>query len=184
MARSSAATTDDGLVLTNVSVINLTNVTQADDAITSVSTIAERLKLARGTRSQADVAAAAGVSAGTIGNIESGSRKVPRELFAIAAAVGVDPLWLQTGRGSMRPASRPATSMEAAEESAPAYAPLADPADVLAAMGTLLKTVSPNMRSAFADVLQGWAASGGAEDRREALLALLGPSGKRRQHRA
>jgi transcriptional regulator with XRE-family HTH domain len=65
-----------------------------------VRTIAERLKHAREALklSQGEVAAAAGVSQGTIGNIESGLRKNPRELLAIAEAVKVTPQWLKTGK--------------------------------------------------------------------------------------
>ena len=66
-----------------------------------MNTIAERLKSARERLelSQADLAALAGVSQGTIGNIESGLRKEPRELLAIARAVQVLPEWLKSGRG-------------------------------------------------------------------------------------
>lgn len=69
--------------------------------ITSVKTIADRLKEARTARdwSQEDLAAASKVSQGTIGNVESGARKRPRELLKIAAALGVRPEWLQDGEG-------------------------------------------------------------------------------------
>ena len=40
---------------------------------------------------QPQLAKKAGVSPGTIGNIESGTRKQPRELLAIAAALRVTP---------------------------------------------------------------------------------------------
>lgn len=53
--------------------------------------------------SQGDVASNAGVSQGTIGNIESGARKNPRELLAIAAAVGVNAEWLKSGKGAELP---------------------------------------------------------------------------------
>lgn len=70
--------------------------------ITDVNTIGERLKLARDLKSwtQEDLANAAGVSQGTIGNIESGLRKRPRELLAIAKALGVGADWLQDGIGN------------------------------------------------------------------------------------
>ncbi len=69
--------------------------------ITNVKNIAERLAHARSVRdwTQLELARHAGVSQSTIGNIESGSRKSPRELLAIAAAVGVSPEWLKTGKG-------------------------------------------------------------------------------------
>lgn len=71
--------------------------------ITDVNTIAYRLKLARELRewTQDDLAEAAGVSQGTIGNIESGLRKRPRDLLAIAKALNVSPSWLQDGFGQM-----------------------------------------------------------------------------------
>jgi transcriptional regulator with XRE-family HTH domain len=75
----------------------------------SMKTIADRLKEARGPLSQVEVARRAKVKPGTIGNIESGIRKRPRDLLAIAKAVGVNPEWLATGAGEMRP-SGPAVS--------------------------------------------------------------------------
>lgn len=73
---------------------------QVCGAITPVNTIAERLKQAREALglSQLEVAIAAGVKQGTIGNIEAGLRSRPRELLAIAAAVKVSPQWLLTGK--------------------------------------------------------------------------------------
>lgn len=70
--------------------------------ITLVNTIAERMKEARERAglSQPALAERAGVSQGTIGNIESGIRKRPRELLAIAAALGVSPEWLENGKDS------------------------------------------------------------------------------------
>lgn len=71
--------------------------------ITHVESIAERLRQARESKglSQGDVARAAGVTQGTIGNIESGVRRNPRELLAIADAVGVTAEWLKDGKGPM-----------------------------------------------------------------------------------
>jgi len=64
--------------------------------------IAERLKRAREAAglTQPQLAAKIGVSQGTIGNIETGLRKRPRDLLAIAAALRVDPHWLETGKTS------------------------------------------------------------------------------------
>lgn len=83
----------------------LTNVMQPGCPITDVTTIAERLKEARRELdlSQDDVAQLAGVSPGTIGNLENGARKNPRNLLEIAAAVQVLPMWLKTGRPPKRP---------------------------------------------------------------------------------
>lgn len=68
--------------------------------ITSVKTISERLKEAREAAglTQLELAAKAGVSPGTIGNLEAGTRKNPRELLAIAKAVGVRAEWLRDGK--------------------------------------------------------------------------------------
>jgi transcriptional regulator with XRE-family HTH domain len=76
-------------------------VNQADGRITSVKTLADRVTAARVelNLSQAALATKAKVSPGTIGNIEAGSRKNPRELLAIARALKVEPEWLKSGKG-------------------------------------------------------------------------------------
>lgn len=76
--------------------------------ITDVITIAERLKYARelAKLTQAQLADNAGVSQGTIANIESGIRKSPRELLEIAKALNIRPEWLKTGLGPMEPAAQ------------------------------------------------------------------------------
>lgn len=93
-----------------MSLYGLTIVSQCHENITVVNTIAERLKDARekAQMTQPQLAASAGVSAGTIGNIEAGTRRNPRELLAIARAVRVNPQWLLDGTG-------PRASLEAAE---------------------------------------------------------------------
>jgi transcriptional regulator with XRE-family HTH domain len=65
------------------------------------STLAKRLKWARDKRglSQTQLAKAAGVAQGTIGNLESAERKSARKLVSIAAALQVQPAWLESGRG-------------------------------------------------------------------------------------
>jgi phage repressor protein C with HTH and peptisase S24 domain len=70
--------------------------------LTTVKTIAERLKHARSRKnwSQGQLAAAAGLSQGTIGNIESGARQAHASLIAIAEALGVSYKWLAHGEGS------------------------------------------------------------------------------------
>ncbi len=75
--------------------------------ITGVKTLAERAIWAR-TRlglTQDEVAKRAHVTQGTIGNLESGLRKNPRELLAIASALKVRPEWLknQTGPAEVTP---------------------------------------------------------------------------------
>ncbi len=93
-----------------------TNVMQLSDQITTVlllltlltqkerpvGTLGERVSSVREERglSQASLAQKAGVSQGTIGNIESGARKRPRDLVAIAKALDVSADWLETGKGS------------------------------------------------------------------------------------
>ncbi len=69
-----------------------------------MNTIAERLKHARELAglTQPELAAKAKVSQGTIGNIETGLRKRPRDLLSIAAALSVTPVWLETGKGQMQ----------------------------------------------------------------------------------
>lgn len=68
-----------------------------------MKTIAERLKFARDKKGwvQAQLAVAAGVSTGTIGNIESGARQSKGSLPQIAEALGINHKWLADGVGSM-----------------------------------------------------------------------------------
>lgn len=70
-----------------------------------MTTIADRLKEARLELglSQKALARQAGVSAGTIGNIEAGERDEPQKLVEIAAAAQVTPGWLKLGKGPKRP---------------------------------------------------------------------------------
>ena len=65
--------------------------------------ISDRLKEARSRRkwNQAQLALAAGVSPGTIGNIESGTRQAKGSLPQIAKALGVSHDWLANGEGEM-----------------------------------------------------------------------------------
>ena len=67
-----------------------------------MKTLAVRLKTARLAKglTQGQLAKAAGVTQGTIGNLERGLRQQPRELLALAAAVGVTPEWLADGSGA------------------------------------------------------------------------------------
>ncbi len=79
-----------------------------------MNTIAERLKDAREAAklTQPELAAKAGVSQGTIGNIESGLRKRPRDLLSIAAALEVSPEWLETGKGQMKAGGKQPINLE------------------------------------------------------------------------
>jgi hypothetical protein len=45
------------------------------------------------------------VQPGTVGNIEAGQRKQPRNLVEIAAVLGVSPLWLKSGKGPKHPSN-------------------------------------------------------------------------------
>jgi transcriptional regulator with XRE-family HTH domain len=76
--------------------------------ITSVKTLGDRIKEEREGRgwSQQELAARAGVSQGTIGNLEAGLRKSARNLLGIAAALEVRPEWLATGKGEKVPFGR------------------------------------------------------------------------------
>jgi phage repressor protein C with HTH and peptisase S24 domain len=68
-----------------------------------MKTIAERLKHAREAKDwkQVQLATAAGVSPGTIGNIEAGTRQSKGSLPQIAEALGISHKWLATGKGEM-----------------------------------------------------------------------------------
>ncbi len=74
-----------------------------------MKTIADRLRFARTHRgwTQSRLAAAAGVSQGTIGNIESGARQAKGSLPQIAEALGLNHKWLAQGSGSPWSANEP-----------------------------------------------------------------------------
>lgn len=93
-----------------------TNVNQGGETFTDVKTIKDRTKEAREALglNQIELAKRAKVSPGTIGNLEAGTRKNPRELLAIAAALNVSPQWLKTGKGP-----REVNSTEAPPPAAP-----------------------------------------------------------------
>lgn len=78
----------------------------------TMSTLAERLKAAREEKgaiwTQAHLGVVAGVSTGTVGNIESGARgrkKPPATLNQIAKALGVNYDWLAYGEEPKYPVS-------------------------------------------------------------------------------
>lgn len=82
-----------------------TNVLQANATFTTVKTFASRLKYAReqiAGMSQVELAKKAGVSPGSIGNYEAGTREMPRDILKLSAALGVSPIWLQEGKLPIR----------------------------------------------------------------------------------
>lgn len=139
-----------------------TYVMQPGDVITLVNSIAERLKWARERLglSQQQVAEVAKVTQGTIANIESGLRRNPRELIAIARAVRLEPLWLKEGTGP-----RESANVQTTEGSGVAGAPNTDEtsapkptvASTLNNLGELLQQASPKTRAAVADLLGRYA---------------------------
>lgn len=151
----------------------ITNVLQATCQITYVKTIAERLKSAREDLglSQGELAKRAGVSQSTIANFEAGTRHSPRKLLAIAAALRVDPNWLETGKGSREPQAGARVSADTTLD------------DVLDRLGIELAAVPPDDREAVATNLAGWARSGGRETWRGVVHALLDASSRKRQAR-
>lgn len=103
-----------------------TNVNQGGETFTDVKTIKDRTKEAREALglNQVELAKLAKVSPGTIGNLEAGTRKNPRELLAIAAALQVNPQWLKTGKGPRE--------SNAAQTASPPAAPAGAHAELLA----------------------------------------------------
>jgi SOS-response transcriptional repressor LexA len=71
-----------------------------------METLAKRLRWARKQKriSQEELGKLAGVSQSTIGNLEAGTRASARKIASIAAALGVNALWLAEGK--QRPALR------------------------------------------------------------------------------
>jgi len=85
--------------------------------MTVVITLGERLKHSREALgiSQAELARKAGMTQGSIGNLETGTRKSAKNILVIAHALGVDPMWLQYGTSQYKPPK--------AEEKPAAYMP-------------------------------------------------------------
>lgn len=100
----------------------------------------------------------------TIGKLEAA--------IHLERATGYSALWLAKGLGPKHVHAAPTggrSPLIAADVGPGMYSP----SEVLEQMRQLLLKVPRPMRGAFADVLAGWAASGGTDDRAPALLALL-----------
>lgn len=84
----------------------------------------DRLRHSRSLRgyTQAELARLAGLSQSAVASYESGERKSSRGLFKLAAALGVEAQWLDTGKGPME---RPA-DVYAAAPGGPRYAVMED----------------------------------------------------------
>lgn len=85
------------------------------------------------------------MSQGTIGNIESGERKRPRELLAIARALYANPEWLETGRGEWDMAKVRGEAPAAREKGAVYQAPTSDERTML----EVWRRMSPSDRKAM-----------------------------------
>ena len=72
-----------------------------------MDTFASRLQYARGLRqlSQAALARKCNLSQSAIASYESGARRDTSKILVLADALGVNALWLSTGRGPMFPAT-------------------------------------------------------------------------------
>lgn len=79
-------------------------------SITFVSKFADRLRQARLLRgyTQAALARACGLSQGAIANYENKSRKTAKDIFKLADALRVNPIWLVQGVGPMEQPPTPA----------------------------------------------------------------------------
>lgn len=151
--------------------------------ITSVITIAERLKSAReaaGLR-QDELAKKAGVSQGTIANVENGIRKNPRELLAIARAVGVNAEWLKSGKGTrLTSTDGHHTIQDVQADYLPAKGARQDIAHHVTQIGALLNSVDEVRRAAIAEMLAAVARKPEqAEEIGTHIQALVGSKAKR-----
>lgn len=84
-----------------------------------MDTFAKRLKYARERKelTQAQLAHLIGLKfQSAVGNWETGARKQPRNILALAAALGVRPEWLESGSGAMLIADQPHFPVDAFEE--------------------------------------------------------------------
>lgn len=117
-----------------------------------------------------------GVSNSGVHQVLRGETKAHTAENCVRAArfLDVDPFWLATGQGSMLDHR---TQQHAAHERPPQYG--YTDADALTALRRLLQRMPPNLRSTAADILAGWARSGGEDDRAPVLLSLAAVPVKR-----
>lgn len=145
-----------------------------------MKTIAERLKAAREWKGwkQAQLAVAADVSTGTIGNIEAGIRQSKGSIPQIAAALGVDYQWLANGKGEMLPAPSAPNQPLAPVTYAQAAINNVSSLDVtLRSLSVHLAQVEPGRRESVVTLMASLVRTPDDDGLRAALTALLTPSG-------
>ena len=118
-----------------------------------MKTIADRLRYARELKGwkQAQLAVAADVSQGTIGNIESGARQSRGSLPKIAKALGVSHDWLADGEGEMLP-----TGGRVEPSNIVALPPSRRIVDTLDELQAVVGQLSPLLQDAGRSVLHKW----------------------------
>lgn len=141
-----------------------------------METLGERIKKARLAKgwSQGKLAAAAGVSQGTIGNIEAGIRVEPRGLIEIASALGVRAQWVKTGE-------LPQTD----DPQSPSHKGDVSISDHLDAIDQAMRPMSTELMTAARATLNKWASGQlSGHDAGAALSALLDADGHRDKPKA
>jgi len=88
-----------------------------------VNLFAERLRHIRAQRgmSQAALARACGLSQSAIANYENGSRKSAKDVFRLAEALNVNPMWLALGEGPVEALSSVKSPVYRLTDAAPAH---------------------------------------------------------------
>lgn len=163
----------------------ITNVVASSGQITCViSTLAERLRDSRleANLRQEQLASMAGVSQGTIANLESGTRKNPRELLGIARALGLNAEWLKTGKGPkhLAPSDATPTIQNPLATYRTGIATKTGIEHHVSQLGLLLTTVDSVRRGAIAELLSALARNPEqAEEIGRHISALLASPGKR-----
>lgn len=119
-----------------------------------------------------------GISASSVHQVLRGQTKAHTAENCVRAArfLGVDPFWLATGQGPMLAHADPAI---AAREAVASYSSGCTDADALSRLRQLLQRLPPDLRSTAADILSGWARTGGEDDRAAVLLGLAAIQVKR-----